>query len=354
LNKISTHQAKQFSARILSWFEKYGRHHLPWQKNATAYSIWLSEIMLQQTQVITVIDYYQRFLTSFPTLQSLASAPIDDVLALWAGLGYYARARNLHKTAGIICNEYNGQFPDSLEAMQSLPGIGKSTAAAILTFAMKQSHAILDGNVKRVIARYYEIEGWSGRSSTLKELWLISEALTPQNNTAQYNQAMMDMGATMCTRSKPKCFDCCLNESCLAYKNKSWQQYPNPKPKKAKPTKLAYLVLLKHNHTVYLEKRAPSGIWGGLWSLPEFETEELAKQWLQTHCKINNQEVIKTFSNELLHRFSHYNFMIHLIHFEANELTLCINDQQNQFLSQQQVSEVGLPTPIKSLLAKHF
>jgi len=352
LTTISALQSKSFSTRLLTWFERSGRHHLPWQQNPSAYRVWLSEIMLQQTQVITVIGYYERFLNSFPTLESLASASIDDVLALWSGLGYYARARNLHKTACIVCEEHRGEFPDNLDAMQNLPGIGRSTAAAILTFAMQQSHAILDGNVKRVLARHYEIEGWSGQSTTLKMLWAISEAVTPNEKTAQFNQAMMDMGATVCTRSKPKCTECYLSKTCKAYKNESWKDYPQSKPKKKKPLKEAFLVVLMHQQSVLLEKRAASGIWGGLWSLPEFNTQNSAQEWLQNQVAAYNKGLVRVYPNELLHRFSHYDFMIHLIVYQSSQLIEKVSESHYQYFLQQDWKQSALPTPIKTILKK--
>ncbi len=351
---ITRKQSTQFSNRILKWFETDGRHHLPWQKNTNAYRVWLSEIMLQQTQVVTVIGYYERFLNSFPTIESLAKASNDEVLTLWSGLGYYARARNLHKTAKIICHDYDGKFPDSLEEMQKLPGIGRSTAAAILTFALNQSHPILDGNVKRVLARHYEINGWSGTSTTLKNMWSVSEMLTPDKNTSAFNQAMMDMGATICTRSKPKCSKCCLNSSCLAHINDSWSKYPHSKPKKKNPLKEAYLVLLKHENSAFIEKRPETGIWGGLWSLPEFKTQQSANEWLQG--EINNFELNQAvnYDNELLHRFSHFDFMIHLIVYESKNLKHNIKENNYKMASQDMLSEVGLPTPIKTILNKYI
>jgi len=353
LTKISATQSKQFSSRLLTWFEHSGRHHLPWQQNPNAYRVWLSEIMLQQTQVITVIGYYERFLNSFPTLESLAKAPIDEVLTLWSGLGYYARARNLHKAARIVCEEHQGAFPNDLEAMQSLPGIGRSTAAAILTFAMQQSHAILDGNVKRVIARHYEISGWSGQSATLKELWSISDTLTPLKQTSQFNQAMMDMGATVCTRSKPKCTACCLNATCQAYQHDSWKSYPQSKPKKKKPLKEAFLVMLIHQQSVLLEKRVASGIWGGLCSMPEFNTQDLAQQWLQNQVIDYQVDQQCIHLSELLHRFSHYDFMIHLVIYHSQQLSNKVSESSQQYYSQQDFKRIALPTPIKALLTKH-
>lgn len=351
---ITQPQSKQFSTKILTWFDLHGRHNLPWQLKPNAYRVWLSEIMLQQTQVVTVIAYYQRFLQKFPTIQSLADASVDDVLALWAGLGYYARARNLHKTAQLVCREWKGEFPNSIDDMQSLPGIGRSTAAAILTFAKQQSHAILDGNVKRVIARHYEVDGWYGTSATLKELWRLSEILTPNKKTAEFNQAMMDMGATVCTRAKPQCSTCCINGTCLAYKNKSWSQYPNAKPKKKNPLKQAYLVMLKQNDSVYLEKRPASGIWGGLWSLPEFDNKEVAIEWIRTQEKQLDKKQLSVYDNELLHKFSHYDFKIHLLVYQATDLVNQINERQTSLFSPQKLAGVGLATPINTLLKRYF
>ncbi len=353
MKTLSTSATEQFSARLLIWYRQYGRHDLPWQ-GKDAYSVWLSEIMLQQTQVVTVIAYYERFLARFPTLESLATASLDDVLALWSGLGYYARARNMHKAAGILYNEYASKFPVHLTQMQSLPGIGRSTAAAILTFAMQQSHAILDGNVKRVLARHYEIQGWTGSSSTLKQLWALSEQLTPQENTSQYNQAMMDLGATVCTRSKPKCIQCCFNETCLAYKNESWAVYPNARPKKKKPLKEAFLVLLKYGDTVFLEKRIAHGIWGGLWSFPEFATEESADEWLSGQVAHFEQTHKKVYLKAVLHRFSHYDFLIHLIVYDAKALIYQINDSNSVYFSVHKAQTTGLPAPIKKILKKYI
>ena len=232
----------EFQQRILEWFDLQGRKDLPWQQNITPYRVWLSETMLQQTQVSTVIPYFNTFMQHYPSIELLAQAPIDDVLHHWSGLGYYARARNLHKTAQIIATQ--GYFPDTLEELISLPGIGLSTAGAILSIAFNKSHPILDGNVKRVLARFKAISGWSGHSVVNKQLWGISAELTPEYRVAEYTQAMMDLGATVCTRSKPNCSQCPIQTDCLAKQTETVSILPTPKPPKRLPVKQLVLLLL--------------------------------------------------------------------------------------------------------------
>lgn len=303
----------QFSQAVLEWFDEYGRKDLPWQINKSPYRVWVSEIMLQQTQVKTVIGYYQRFMSSFPTLEALATAHEDQVLEHWAGLGYYARARNLHKTAKIIFDDYNGDFPISQESIEALPGIGRSTAGAILSLSLNQQAAILDGNVKRVLARFHAIEGWTGHSSVAKELWYWAESYTPKQRFDSYTQAMMDLGATLCTRSKPNCLQCPLKISCKAYKEGSTKQLPTPKPKKTLPTKHRWLLNIKNNEgEIYIEKRPPNGIWGSLWSLPE-TTFDLPEESITHYCRdklLLDCEVIER-GAIIKHTFSHYHLMLH-------------------------------------------
>lgn len=256
--------------QLLPWFDQHGRHDLPWQQDKSPYPVWVSEIMLQQTQVNTVIPYYERFMRAFPTIQDLASASIDEVLHLWTGLGYYARARNLHKAAQLIDTQFQGAFPNTLDELQTLPGIGRSTAAAILSICHQQPTAILDGNVKRVLARYHAIERWTGETEVQKELWQLAEYHTPKQRAGDYTQAIMDLGATICRRSKPSCLLCPLEEKCLASAKGITHRLPLSKPKKAIPLKQITLSLICNtNKEVLLHKRPPSGIWGGLWSLPE-------------------------------------------------------------------------------------
>jgi len=309
--QMTTHITKQsaqlFGDQILNWYHAQGRKHLPWQQNKTPYRVWISEIMLQQTQVATVIPFYLRFMESFPTVTDLANADEDVVLHHWTGLGYYARARNLHKAAKIIAGSYKGEFPTDIEQVIALPGIGRSTAGAILSLSLKQPHAILDGNVKRVLARYYLVEGHNAQAKFEKALWPIAEALTPMVGVEFYNQAMMDIGATICTRTKPLCNECPVAENCLAKATEQQSLFPQKKPKKKIPEKSAYLLVPRIANKVLLEKRPPSGIWGGLWCFLESQTlggipDLLAKFGL----KESNREQL----TEFRHTFSHYHFDI--------------------------------------------
>jgi A/G-specific adenine glycosylase len=276
---------------LVAWQRVYGRHDLPWQ-GADAYRVWLSEIMLQQTQVVTVIPYFQRFVASFPDINTLAAATEEQVLAHWSGLGYYARGRNLHRAAQIIANQYQGKFPCEFEQIIELPGIGRSTAAAICALAFQQRRAILDGNVKRVLARHCGIAGWTADKKIEAQLWQQAEQLLPafaedgrdaksHSNTiiATYIQAQMDMGATVCTRSKPKCAQCPVQDDCVAYQTNRVRELPTPRPRKAIPEKSATLILLMHGNDILLHRRAPQGIWGGLWCLPQFEDDNAAAAW---------------------------------------------------------------------------
>lgn len=270
-----------FAQRVLAWFDEHGRKDLPWQQGVNPYRVWVSEIMLQQTQVNTVIPYFERFMQRFPTLADLAQAPIDEVLHLWTGLGYYARARNLHKAACQIVETHNGRFPDDLDTVMSLPGIGRSTAGAILSLSLGQHQPILDGNVKRVLARHHAVAGWPGQSAVLAALWAFSEQHTPSQRTDNFNQAMMDLGATLCTRSQPQCHSCPVAETCIAHQQGNWQAYPGKKPKKALPVRSVRMLLLQNPEGEVLLKRRPSqGIWGGLWSFPEIALEEPVQHWL--------------------------------------------------------------------------
>ena len=294
-----------FADKVLAWFDQHGRKDLPWQQNPTPYRVWVSEIMLQQTQVATVIPYYARFMQRFPDVQSLADAPQDDVLKLWEGLGYYSRARNLHKTAQQVRDEYAGEFPTDMSSMETLSGIGRSTAAAILSLSHGQREAILDGNVKRVLARYHAITGWSGEPRTLKQLWEHAEQHLPASRNAAYTQAMMDMGATLCTRSKPLCRLCPLQNGCQAFQQGRPQDYPSKRPKKDLPEKTARALLLRnHDGELLLQHRPPTGIWGGLWSFPEFATETAMHDWLEQH--IGQYGTVSARLPTLTHTFSHY------------------------------------------------
>ena len=263
-----------FHQKILNWFDKHGRHDLPWQINPSPYRVWISEIMLQQTQVTTVIPYFQRFVQRFPDIAALALAPLDAVLDLWTGLGYYSRARNCHKTAILIHSQYQGNVPADLELLLALPGIGRSTAGAILALSFQKQYSILDGNVKRVLCRYFAVEGWPGIPAVTQRLWAFSDLLTPKKRVHHYTQAMMDLGATLCKRSKPNCPSCPLKHSCKAYQDNTVTAYPTTKPKKDKPLKkLIFIMLTNQKGQVLLQQRPSTGIWGGLWSFPECELQ---------------------------------------------------------------------------------
>ena len=271
-----------FAAAVLAWFEQHGRKHLPWQIDRTPYRVWISEIMLQQTQVSTVIPYYERFLQRFPTVQMLALAPLDEVLHLWTGLGYYARARNLHRAAGVLVEQHGSEFPRDIEAVQALPGIGRSTAGAILALSRCERHPILDGNVKRVLARHFGVVGFPGEAAIAQRLWDIAERCTPSARVDEYTQAMMDLGATVCVRSRPACTQCPMRASCVAFATGRQAVLPTPRPKKARPLRAALTLLLRRDDgTVYLEQRPATGLWGGLWSLPQFDDHAAAQQWLR-------------------------------------------------------------------------
>jgi A/G-specific adenine glycosylase len=339
-----------FGAAVLGWFQLHGRKNLPWQQHISPYRVWVSEIMLQQTQVATVIPYFERFMQAYPTVRELADASEDDILHLWTGLGYYARARNLHESAKIIASEHHGRFPGTLEALEQLPGIGRSTAGAILSLSMQVRAPILDGNVKRVLSRFQAVEGWSGQSRTLKKLWQLAENLTPQQQAAEYTQAMMDLGATVCTRTKPRCPDCPLQLHCVAHATNCTDQYPQPKPRKTLPTKTAYFLLLQNPAgEVLLQKRPSQGIWGGLWSLPQHEDS----QQLLVQLAESVQGDIEPGKNlpERRHTFSHFHLVMHpqLAHLHRSPGQV-MDGGQWRWYHPRKPQGIGLAAPIKNLL----
>lgn len=340
-------EAQQFSQVVLDWYHKYGRKTLPWQQEKTPYHVWLSEVMLQQTQVATVIPYFERFIARFPNVSALAKAPLDEVLHLWTGLGYYARARNLHKAAQHIVDKHQGRFPDTFEDVCALPGVGRSTAGAILSLSLKKPYPILDGNVKRVLARCYAVEGWPGKKEVENKLWEISEQVTPTKGVEYFNQAMMDLGAMVCTRTKPKCELCPLNTGCIAYAHHSWADYPGKKPKKAIPEKTTYFLILQYDNLVWLDKRPPAGIWGGLFAFPQFETKMLLEQWLAEHGLENSKtEQLISFR----HTFSHFHLDIVPICVKLSTFTSLMEAQQGLWYNLQTPASVGLAAPVENLL----
>lgn len=337
-----------FQKLILTWFEKNGRKDLPWQLDKSPYRVWLSEVMLQQTQVATVIPYFNRFIQRYPDIDQLATAPVDSVLHLWSGLGYYARARNLHKTAKII-SENAGVFPNELDSLMLLPGIGRSTAGAILSIAFNNSHPILDGNVRRVLARFYAISGWTGSTHVSNELWQISTRNTPLLRVAEYTQAMMDLGATICVRSKPKCGECPINIFCLARIENRTSELPTPKQKKTIPVKqVVFLMLQNRQGQFFLEKRAETGIWGGLWSFPEYNSIVDIHSWI-VEKNISTKSIKQL--NQQRHTFSHYHldFTAVIVKIE-NHINIVMEGRQSVWYKMDRVNFLGLPAPIKKLL----
>ncbi|MDC8829758.1 A/G-specific adenine glycosylase [Alteromonas gilva] len=336
-----------FSDRVLTWFDANGRKHLPWQQQISAYRVWVSEIMLQQTQVTTVIPYFERFMQRFPDVVSLADAPQDDVLHLWTGLGYYARARNLHKAAQQIAVQHNGEFPQTLEQVMALPGIGRSTAGAILSIACGQSHPILDGNVKRVLARYYAVSGWPGKRAVEDTLWQHATANTPATRTHHYTQAMMDLGAMICTRSKPACDQCPLQSDCIAYAQGQQSDYPGKKPKKILPVKRTIMWIPFYQGSVLLTQRPQSGIWGGLWSFVEGDTDTSLPHALRSVTGSDfNTDALPGFR----HTFSHYHLDIQPILIECRSLPAGISEDTHRWVDLSQSLTIGVPTPVKRIL----
>ncbi len=339
---------------VIRWYQRHGRKDLPWQQSVTPYRVWLSEIMLQQTQVKTVIPYFDRFIKRFPTVKELALADIDEVTHLWAGLGYYSRARNLHKTAQLVYQQYQGEFPSSVAELEALPGIGRSTAGAILALSRNQFAPILDGNVKRVLTRAFCIAGWPEKSDTKKQLWQLATELTPLQQINAYTQAMMDIGALLCTRSKPNCSDCPLTPFCQARKTNAQHLYPEKKPKRTLPNKQTFMLLLDNGSgQLLVEKRPPTGIWGGLWSLPEVTNEKAVEKFLEQRYGLIAKQVISL--PAFKHTFSHFHLNIQplLIHCEASPArtvmetspTLWYNDNQHK---------LGFPKPVQQLINDHL
>ncbi|MEJ2513653.1 MAG: A/G-specific adenine glycosylase [Gammaproteobacteria bacterium] len=297
-----------FSGALLAWFDHHGRHDLPWQADPSPYRVWVSEIMLQQTQVTTVVPYFRRFTERFPDVVSLADAALDEVLHLWSGLGYYARARNLHRAAAVLRDEYGGRFPEQYEQVVALPGVGRSTAGAILALSLGQRHPILDGNVKRVLTRYHAVPGWPGRPAVERRLWELAGSHTPLERVAEYTQAVMDLGATLCRRGTPRCDDCPLSAGCRARQLGRVADFPAPRPRRERPLKRTRMLLLEDiAGAVLLEKRPLSGIWGGLWCPPELGAES-AEAFAQATLDLAVESVGD--GAPLRHGFTHFELEI--------------------------------------------
>lgn len=331
-----------FAGRLLGWWEDHGRHELPWQVERTAYRVWVSEVMLQQTQVATVIPYFLRFVSRFPSLNDLADAELDEVLALWSGLGYYARGRNLHKTAQLCRDQFDGQLPDDPEQLESLPGIGRSTANAIVAQAFDRRAPILDGNAKRVVARHAGIAGWPGQTPVLRELWQAADQRTPDDRAADYTQAIMDLGALVCTRSKPACPECPVAADCRARLDERIAELPGKKPRRERPLRETTLLMLEnHCGEVLLQRRPPVGIWGGLWSLPEADSIEIPEELEELRAP-----------ESLIHEFSHFRLAISFqrLRLHAPGARCVADNAQTRWFTLDQALASSLPRPIRRAL----
>lgn len=346
---LPTRAEQSFAPTLIAWQRQHGRHDLPWQNTRDAYRIWLSEIMLQQTQVASVIPYYQRFLQKFPDHATLAAAPLEDVLSHWAGLGYYARARNLHRCAQLVASDFGGVFPTTVDALSSLPGIGRSTAAAIAVFSTGARAAILDGNVKRVLTRCFGIAGFPGNVAVERELWALAERLLPAAEVEAYTQGLMDLGASLCGRSKPNCEACPLANFCVARRDGRTAELPTPKPRQAIPLRHSRVLLLVHQGQVLLTVRPPAGLWGGLWTLPEVAEEgspEVAAR--QLGCVVTDWSELPP----LRHTFTHFRLEITAHRGAVSRLDAPgVSEPDNlRWLALDAIDQAPLPTPVLKLL----
>jgi len=341
---------EQFGAAVLDWYDRHGRKDLPWQQGITPYRVWVSEIMLQQTQVSTVLGYFDRFMDALPTVEALANADEDEVLHLWTGLGYYSRARNLHKTAKLIVGKHGGEFPQDVEQLSELPGIGRSTAGAIASLSMGLRAPILDGNVKRVLARYVAQQGYPGEPKVAKQLWEVAERLTPQNRVNHYTQAMMDLGATLCTRSKPSCLLCPLKAGCRAHLLGRETEFPVPKPRKALPQKRTLMPLLANpDGAILLYRRPSTGLWGGLWSLPELDDLTALDPLAQRHA-LQLQE--RRELPGLTHTFSHFQLAIEPWLIRVKSEAHAVAEPDWLWYNLATPPRLGLAAPVKTLLKR--
>jgi len=355
--KKSPSQDTSFADALIDWQKQHGRHKLPWQGTRDAYRIWLSEIMLQQTQVATVIPYYARFLDSFPDVAALAAAPTETVMAHWSGLGYYTRARNLHRCAQQVVSNHAGRFPSDPETLASLPGIGKSTAAAIAAFAFGARAAILDGNVKRVFCRVFGVEGFPGQAAVEKNLWQRAEAMLPAREIEAYTQGLMDLGATLCTRTRPACDRCPMQSRCIAHASGRTAELPARKPKKAIPERSTVMLVVMHEGEILMEQRPPEGIWGGLLSLPELnrlssensdvDLDEQLALALSSFGDIDEIMMLSSF----VHGFTHYRLSVMPVQVTLRQRHVMAAQSDYQWRALAQISDAALPSPVRKLLS---
>jgi A/G-specific adenine glycosylase len=340
-----------FADALIAWHGRHGRHDLPWQRGRTPYRVWVSEIMLQQTQVATVIGYYERFMQRFPSVESLAASSMDEVLHLWSGLGYYSRARNLHRAAQIVIDRHQARFPDNVEQLAELPGIGRSTAAAIVSLAFDKRATILDGNVKRVLARHFAVEGQLGERALEQQLWQHAERCTPHSQFATYTQAIMDFGATLCTRSKPLCMHCPLQQTCGALAAGRVDELPRARKPLTRPTRQVVILLaVNESGQVLLRRRPQRGIWGGLWSPPEFATAQAAADFCVASLRSaypKPQEM-----ERLRHAFTHFDLEITPLRVTCDSGAGVADGFESLWYSARDPSRIGLPAPIANLLSR--
>lgn len=351
--KGGTRRPSAFAPRLLAWFDAHGRHDLPWQQPRTPYRVWLSEIMLQQTQVAVVVPYFLRFVERFPTLPDLAAASTDAVMAHWAGLGYYARARNLHAAAKQCVEQHGGDLPRDFDALHALPGIGRSTAGAILAQAWGERFAILDGNVKRVLARRHAIDGWPGSPAVEKQLWALAHAHlehVPARRMADYTQAQMDFGATLCTRANPACLYCPLQDDCLALREGRVDTLPTPRTSKRLPEREAVALLLENTRgELLLQRRPPTGIWASLWTLPQADTDARMRQWY-AHAIDGDYDAAEELP-PIVHTFSHYRLHLRVLHLRKVAPRHRVGDNETlRWVARAELAALGLPAPIRKLL----
>ena len=334
---------------LLTWHRMHGRHDLPWQRQPTPYRVWVSEVMLQQTQVQTVLGYYARFMQRFPDVQSLAAAPLDDVLHLWAGLGYYQRARNLQRAAQRVVADHGGELPDSLDTLCTLPGIGRSTAAAILALSADRRETILDGNVKRVLARYFAVEGPTSQRVVERELWRLAEFCTPQAEAARYTQAIMDLGAMVCVHPRPLCSECPLRTGCRAQREGRTQELPHKRARLARRERqVVMLVARREDGSVLLHRRPPQGIWGGLWCLPEFESLDQAQGFGVAQLR---EPRLEPTTRELVHHaFTHFDLDIAPLVADCGGSAAVMDGGDVLWYNPAAPARVGLPAPVQRII----
>jgi A/G-specific adenine glycosylase len=338
----------EFSALVVAWQQQQGRHDLPWQGTRDPYRIWVSEIMLQQTQVVTVIPYYQRFMARFPDVTTLASADEDTVLAHWSGLGYYARARNLHHAAQQVAEHPKARFPQDIAGLMALPGVGRSTAAAIAAFAYGHSQAILDGNVRRVLTRVFAVPGYPGNASVQNALWSLAESLVPTSHIEAYTQGVMDIGATLCTQRQPRCGDCPLRQRCRAYLTGTVSRYPTPKPARPIPERAIRMLLIQRGERLLLERRPRGGIWGGLWSFPEAPMDEDPIASLEARWGM--EALFQSALPPLRHAFTHYRLYIHPFFLSVGRHRSPAEDAGQLWLDREDIAQAAVPTPVRKIL----